>query len=106
MPDAAEVHRLVRELRDRDDLGEAVDALHERVLHRFADATGEGEELLGLEELVAEEHDEVLEPGPADLGHRLVGEVGREVDAGDLGAERAGDRQHLDGAVGVVGRHR
>ena len=73
VPDAAEVHRLVRQLRDRDDLGEAVDALHERVLHRLADAAGEREELVGLEDLVAEEHDEVLEPGAADLGDRLVG---------------------------------
>ena len=69
------------QLRDRDDLGEAVDALHERVLDRLADAAGEREELVGPEDLVAEEHDEVLEPRPADLGDRLVDEVGREVDA-------------------------
>ena len=29
----------------------------------------------GSSDLVAEEHDEVLEPRPPDLGHRLVGEV-------------------------------
>ena len=56
---------------------------------------------VGSEGLVAEEHDEVLEPRAADLGHGLVGEVGREVDAADLRAERAGDRQHL-----MVGRSR
>ena len=38
----------------------------------------------------------------ADLGHGVVDEVGREVDAGDLGAERARDRQHLDAPVGDV----
>ena len=96
VPDAAEVHRLVRELRDRDDLGEAVDALHERVLDRFADATGEREERLGLEDLVAEEHDEMRQPGAPDLGDGLVDDIGREVDSADLGADRAGDGQHLD----------
>ena len=75
---------------------------HERVLDRLADAPGEREERRRAELLVAEEHDEVLEPRPADLGHRLVGEVGREVDAADLGAERAGDRRHRDRAVRVV----
>ena len=42
--------------------------VHERVLHRLADAAREREERVGLERLVAEEHDEVLQPRPADLG--------------------------------------
>ena len=63
---------------------------------------GEREELLGCELLVAEEHHEMVEPRPADLGDGLVGELGGEVDAADLGAERPGERQHLDGAVAVV----
>ena len=78
--------------------------LHERVLDRLADAAGEGEELVGAELLVAEEHDEVLEPGAADLGDGLVGEVGREVDAADLGAERARDRRDVDRAERLVRR--
>ena len=41
-------------------------------------------EELGLEHLVAEEHDEVREPRAADLRERLVVEVVREVDTGDL----------------------
>ena len=98
--------RLVRQLGDRDDLREPFDALHERVLDRLADPAGEREELLGTEELVAEEDHEVLEPGPADLGDGLVDQVGREVDAGDLGPDRAGERQHLDGAVGILDLHR
>ena len=63
------------------------------------------EELLGTEELVAEEDHEVLEPGPADLGDGVVVEAGREVDSGDLGPDRTGERQHLDGAVGILHFH-
>ena len=60
--------------------------------HRLADATREGEELVGVELLVAEEDDEVLEPRAPDLGDDRVVEVGREVDPGDHGADRAGER--------------
>ncbi len=35
----------------------------------------------GSEELVAEEHDEVLQPRPADLGHGFVDQIGRQIDA-------------------------
>ena len=94
VPDAAEVHGLVRELRDFDDLRVAVDAADEGVLDRVADAPGEREERVRVELLVAEEHHEMREPRPADLGHRLVRDVGREVDAGDLGPERAGQGRH------------
>ena len=66
---------------------------------------GEREERRRVERLVAEEHDEVLQPRPPDLGHGLVGQIGREVDAGDLGAERAGDRLHRDRPVHTLGRH-
>ena len=59
--------------------------------HRLADAAREGEELVGPEDLVAEEDDEVVQPRVSDLGNDRVVEIGREVDAGDLGADRAGD---------------
>ena len=97
VPDPTEVHRLVRELRDRDDLGVAVEALDERVLHRLADAVREGEELVGPEDLVAEEDDEVVQPRASDLGDDRVVELGREVDPGDLGAECARDGLDRDG---------
>ena len=68
VPDAAEVHRLVRELGDRDDLG---------VARRCPARTGtrparrcrraNARNCSGSSVLVAEEHDEVLEPGPPDL---------------------------------------
>ena len=76
-----------------DDVGVAVDAGHERVAGDLADGAGEGEELVRRQRLVAEEHDAVLEPGCADLRDGRV-EVAGEVDAGDLGADRSGDRPH------------
>jgi hypothetical protein len=45
-------------------------------------------ELGGIKPLVAEENDLVLEEGRANLASR---DLAREVDAEDLGAERAGD---------------
>ena len=74
----------------------------ERVLHRVAEPPGERLEVTRLERLVAEEHDEVLQPGPPDRGDGLVGRFARQVDAGDLRAEAARDRQHLEGAGGDV----
>ena len=62
VPDAAEVHGLVRQLRHRDDLRVAVDALHEGVLDRNTEAARERQEGVRIEVLVAEEHHEVLEP--------------------------------------------
>src|SRR5262249_1574913 len=99
VPDASEVHGLVWQLGDHDDLREAVDALHERVLDGFADATGEREELIRREVLVTKEHDEVLEPGPPYFGDRDVGERGRDVHAPYLGTDGPGDRLHTDRLV-------
>ena len=51
----------------------------------------------GGEVLVAEEDHEVLEPGAPDGRDGVVGEILRQVDARDLGAERPGDGLDLDG---------
>ena len=87
----------MRQLRDGDDLRVAVDAAHERVLHRLADALGKGEELVGPEVLVAEEHDEVVEPRAWRIAAMVVvGKVTGEVDAADLGAERIAEGHDLE----------
>ena len=62
----------------------------------LAEAPAEGEELGGRQALVAEEDDEVLEPGAADRPDRLLAGVPGEVDAGDLGAERARDGMNAE----------
>ena len=95
MPDAAEVVALLGELRDRDDVGVALESGHEGVAAERSDAAGEGEELVAVEDLVAEEHHLVLEPGLADGSRGLVVEVG-ELHAVDLGAERARDRSDVE----------
>src|SRR3546814_12633893 len=97
----------MRQLRDRDDLRVAVDAGYEGVLGQLTHAGREGQEVLRRELLVAEEHDLVLEPGPADGRHGVVIEVG-QVDPTDDGAERAGDRRDgelaADRKSGVEGK--
>jgi hypothetical protein len=78
----------VLELAHLDDLGEPLDSLHERVLDRLAHGARERHELRRIELLLAEENDLVLEER---LPYLLDGRVLRQVDAEQLGAERARD---------------
>ena len=103
MPDAAEVDGLLRKLRHRDDLGEPVDATHERVLDRLAEPAGERPQVRRREGLIAEEHHEMLQPRRPDAVDRVVGQPGREVDAADHGPERARDRGHVERPGGGLG---
>ena len=63
--------------------------------------------LLGIELLVPEEDDAVIEERLADLGHGRVVEIAAQVDAMDLGAEGAGDALDLEPGrrlhVGLLG---
>src|ERR1700704_6379560 len=90
MPDAAEVVPLVLELLHLDHLGKAVDALHERILHRRAHAAREGHELRRRERLVVKKNDQMLEEDAPDLRDRFFAVLFCEIDAADLRAERAG----------------
>lgn len=64
-----------------DDLGIPVETLDERVLDRRADRPGERQEAVVVEmALVADEHDQVVEPGPSDLSDDLVVEVAGEIE--------------------------
>ena len=94
MPDAAEVLALVLELLDLDDLGETGDWFYERVLDRPAHALGELHELRRRERLVVEEDDLVLEEGAPDRRDGLTRKL-RQINAEDLGAQRAGDAPDL-----------
>ena len=53
----------MRQLLDFDDDRKARNAVNERVFHRRANGLGEGQELFGLEVLVAQKDDAVIEPG-------------------------------------------
>jgi hypothetical protein len=96
VPDAAEVAALVLELLDLDDLREARQPLDERVLDRLADRAGERHERGLVEALARKEDHLVLEPGRADRGDGRRVEGSGEVDAAQLGAERAGDAHDLE----------
>jgi len=62
----------------------------------LAEAAPEGLLLRGVEALVTKEDHAVVEEGPSDRGHARRVEVGAQVDAVDLGAQRAGDGTDLD----------
>ena len=97
--DAAPVGLLVALLDDLDDPGKSVDALHEGVRDELGEMRGKVGMLLRAEILVPEEHDEVLVKGFVDFGQGVVGDWPAQVDAVDLGAERAGNRLHIDASV-------
>ena len=96
VPQPAEIDLLVLELDHRRDLRKALEPLHERIFDRLAEAAREREELRGLERLVAEEDDEVFEPGGADRRDRLVAHVSAEIDPENFRAERAGERTDVE----------
>ena len=54
---------------------------------------------VGVELLVAEEDDAVVEQGLADVADGSLVEIRADVDIVDLGADGAGDGPHLDPAV-------
>jgi hypothetical protein len=101
VPDLAESLGVALLLEDFEDFRMLLHPLHEGMMVDVAEAFGETDLLLGRDFLIAEEHDEVLEPGGLDLVEGLVVEIG-EVGPFDLRPERAGDRLHLDV---FVGRH-
>ena len=102
MPDRAESVALVFQLLHLDDRGESVDALDQRIFDRGAEALREGKKLPRRQVLVAKEDHLMIEPRTPDRGDLLRGEEPCKVKAVHLGAERAGDSLHFDGAA----RHR
>jgi hypothetical protein len=60
----------------------------------------------GVEPLVAEEDDAVIEEGTPDGGHAGVIEIGAQVHAVDLGPQGAGDGTDLDRHRGLLTQYR
>ena len=77
-----------------------VHALDEIMHLQLAEAAAEGDVLLRSEALAAKENHAVLDQRLADFAEYAVVEFLRQVDAGDLGAERPRNRVNLDRAVG------
>src|SRR5260221_7830237 len=96
VPGIAEILGLMRLLDDLEDLRMAVETPDEGVVARLAEAASDCHEVVERECLVAEDDDEMVEEGAMDFRARLVDLLAREVDPRDLGAERAGQRPHLD----------
>jgi hypothetical protein len=92
MPDAAEIHPLVLELDDRDDLGEVGQRLDERIFDRLREIGCEAQELLGCEVLVAKEDHEMIEQRLADCRDRAGIERFAQVGPEQLGPQRPGNR--------------
>src|SRR3954447_23667692 len=99
MPATAEIAFLLRLLADLDDLRMLRHARDEIVNLELAEAMPEAEMLLRRQMLVVKKDDEVLEQRRADLGDDRVRQWLRQVDAGNLGTERAGDPVDFDAAV-------
>ena len=57
----------------------------------LAPTPGERELLVGREMLVAEADHQIIQQGGADFRQHLIGHVLRQIDAGDIGAERSGE---------------
>src|SRR5207237_10684830 len=96
MPQPAEIDPLAFELDDRRDLGEAVDALDERVLDRLAEMPRQAEQFGRRQVLVAKEDHDMVEPGLADRRDGIVVELLREIDAEDLRADRSRQWANLE----------
>ena len=97
IPDIAPLLRLLAHLGDHRVSGhrskEAVDI-------DLAKALRKRDMLLRCQLLVAEEHDPVIPQGPPDLGHLNLARRGREIDPGNLRADKGRERRHPDVIVG------
>jgi hypothetical protein len=66
----------------------------------LAKTARESDMLLRRQLLVAKEHNPVFAKRPPDLNHSCPARRRRQIDAGNLGADRDGERRHLDVIVG------
>ena len=99
MPVVAILARRVRVGVDEHEFRIASDARGGRVNVERSEAPSEGEVLLVVDGLVAEEDDAVRDEGAVDLLERRVVEGLAEVHPGDLGSDRRSER--IDGDVPV-----
>ena len=103
VPDAAEVVLLVLLLQDGDDLRASGNPFTNGYSMGSPKRRPKARNWAGGQALVAEEDDEMIEPDAADRLDRLLAGIPGEVDAGDLGAERARDGMNADRRHGATG---
>ena len=94
MPAIADIALLLRLLAHFRDHRKARHGSEEAIDVDVAEAAGESDVLLRRQLLVAEEHNPILAQSSPD--HGQLGLVGgcREIDPGDLGADRARERSY------------
>jgi hypothetical protein len=91
----AEIVRVIRFLDDLDDLGVVGQAAEIGVRMRLVPASREGQLLVGREVLVAEIDHAMVKHRPVDRREGGVVETS-DIDALDLGAKRAREREDFD----------
>ncbi len=92
MPGAADIHRHVRLLAQLEDLREFGHALDKRVERRLGEIAGVAQHVGAAQFLIADVDRAIVEKGLVDLRPLPVAERLAQVDAGNLGTERAGER--------------
>ena len=100
MPAIADIALLLRLLAHLGDHRVARHSGKEAVDVDPAKAAGKGNMLLQAQLLVAEEHDTVFAKGPPDLGQFRLVDGPRQIDPGNLSADRGRERRHADMIVG------
>jgi len=100
MPGAADVLDHPRLLAQLENLREVGDALDKRVVGRLGEVAGVAQEVGAAQFLVADVDRAMGEKGVVDFGALPVAERQAQIDAADLGAERAAEGSHCDRLVG------
>src|SRR5580704_17850728 len=102
VPAAADIHFLVRFLRDQRDLGIAIRMSEEPVYVDFAKAARRCDMLLRRQSLFPEHNDTVFGQNAADALNRLLGKILAQIDPTDLGS---GGTRHWTN-LQVIASHR
>jgi hypothetical protein len=96
MPAVADVDPQLLLLVDDHDFGVIVEMGQERVHDELAEAAPERHQVFRRQPLVGKVQHQMLEERRVDRGEGIVAERPGKIDAGDLGAERAGNRRYPD----------
>ena len=102
MPDAPEIHALVRELDHRRHEWTLRKSFQLRIFHRFSERAREREQRLRRELLLVQKNHQMVEPRLPDFCDDFCCEWTRDVDAAYLGAERAGDGPDLNVPIAAM----
>ena len=98
--DTTPVRFLVTLLDDLDDARESLDTLHERMRNQLGKIRRKVGVLLRSQVVVSKEQDEILMKRLVDLSQGVLRNALAQIDPGNLGPQRPGNRLHINGSVG------